>query len=147
MNTEQAPFMRLYQGYFRNLLKWEELDQLWQTLRSRPEQPWYVYAVGESLPEAPIDGQSMAHFIEEIDILLHQEHDYNYCGIVYVDSVDAPSLIKIYDPNNLGSSCGSGSLPPPLPGWVLSQLAPVELHAQQLLPGNRRRWWQRVFGS
>ncbi len=32
-------------------------------------------------------------------------------GIVYVDDPVAPSLIKIYDPNNLGSTCGSSADP------------------------------------
>lgn len=147
MSTETDPFLIQYQGYFRNLLKWEELDTLWQSLRAQPEQAWYVYAIGEPPPENPVSRDKLHHFIDEIDALLRQEHAYDYCGIVYVDNSEAPQLIKIYDPNNLGSSCGSGSLPPPLPGWILSHQQPSELNVQQVVPGNRRRWWQRILGS
>lgn len=146
MNTESHPFLQRYQGYFRNLLRWDELETLWQQLRRAPEHSWYIYAVGESLPESPSSHDALLQFIEEVDQLLRTEHDYDYCGIVYVDDATAPGLIKIYDPNNLGSSCGSGSLPPPLPGWILSQIPPCDLNAQHPLPGNRRRWWQRIMG-
>jgi hypothetical protein len=55
--------------------------------------------------------------------LLRDEHRESYCGIVYADDLDKPRLIKIYDPNNLGSSCGS-SKNPPGPGWIMSRCAP-----------------------
>ena len=147
MSTETNPFLSRIHGYFRNLLKWEELDLLWQQLRARPEQAWYVYAVGEAPPLQPLSSAELHKFIDELDQLLRKEHDYDYCGIVYVDNIQQPSLIKIYDPNNLGSSCGSGSLPPPLPGWILSHLAPCELQTSQILPGNRKRWWQRILAG
>jgi hypothetical protein len=41
-------------------------------------------------------------------------------------------------------SCGYSDNPP-LPGWILSRIAPADLQAAAL-PGNRRRWWQRLFG-
>jgi hypothetical protein len=64
--------------------------------------------------------QDPATFIERIDTLLRNEHHESYCGIVYADDLDNPRLIKIYDPNNLGSSCGS-SKNPPGPGWIMSR--------------------------
>ena len=83
---------------------------------------------------------------EQIDELLRREHDEQYCGIVYVDDVNAPSFVKIFDPNNLGVSCGYSDSPP-LPGWILSKLPPVDLQAPVPQPGNRRRWWRRLFAS
>ena len=75
-----------------------------------------------------------------------KEHEEDYCGIVYADDLQQPSFIKIYDPHNLGVSCGY-SENPPLPGWIMSQIAPCDLPAAQALTGTRRRWWQRLFGS
>ncbi len=146
MSSDNSPFMQQYQGYFRSILKWEDLAQLWQRVRESA-QPWNIYAPGEALPEGPSDPATLEQFLHELDQLLRHDHDYDYCGIVYADRLDAPTMIKVYDPNNLGSSCGSGSQPPPLPGWVLSHHAPCELQSQQILPGNRRRWWQRIFGG
>lgn len=140
-----SPFEQAWRGFFSSLLRWEDLDRFWATLRAT-QGPWYIYAVGEAVPTAPADEATLDKFISEIDRLLRTEHDEDYCGIVYADSTETPSLIKIYDPNNLGSSCGSsGNHPPPLPGWVLSKLPPLDLQASTVLPANRRRWWQRFL--
>ncbi len=76
---------------------------------------------------------------------MDENHDERLCGIVYADDPRVPSLVKIYDPNNLGVVCGASSNPP-LPGWVMSKLPPVDLPATQLVPKGRRRWWQALFG-
>ncbi len=146
MNDLIDPFLNRYRGYFRNLLKWNDLDTLWQVLRSNTEKSWYIYAVGEPPPQQPLDHEQVLHFITQIDELLHREHKEDYCGIVYVDDVDDPGFIKIYDPHNLGSVCGPGFGPPPFPGWILSLLPPSDLNAAFPPPANRRRWWQRIFG-
>ena len=82
----------------------------------------------------------------EIDKLLRQEHNEDYCGIVYADDIKQPAFVKIYDPNNLGVSCGYSDNPP-LPGWVMSKLPPCDLPATRVLPANRKRWWRRLFGA
>lgn len=143
--TAEVEFLSKFKGYFSNILRWPELDTLWQTLRDGPMSEWYVYAVGEAPPESVATPAEMERFLAEIDLLLRREHDEDYCGIVYVDDRAAPSFIKIYDPNNLGSVCGSGSLPPPHPGWILSKLRPVDLDVVMPLANNRRRWWQKIF--
>lgn len=142
----EPTFLAAYRGYLRSALAWTDLDALWQVLRADP-RPWYVYAVGETPPSAPVDTAGLHHFITEVDALLRREHHESYCGIVYADNLATPSLIKVYDPNNLGSTCGPGRLPPPLPGWVLSVLPPVDLQAAFPPPAARQRWWQKVLGT
>ena len=75
---------------------------------------------------------------------MHKKHDEDYCGIVYTDNKEIHAFIKIFDPNNLGVSCGFSDNPP-LPGWILSKIKPVELEAALNPPNNRRKWWQKVF--
>ena len=140
-------FVSAFKGSFKSMLRWEQLDALWEVVRRPEAGPFYIYAVGEAPPAEPCSPDQLATFVTEIDALLRREHEHDYCGIVYVDSIEQPRLIKIYDPNNLGSSCGSGSLPPPLPGWILSTRHPVDFAAALPPPGNRRRWWQRLFGT
>ena len=82
--------------------------------------------------------------ISEIDELLRAEHKEDYCGIVYADDLQNPTFIKIFDPNNLGVSCGFSDHPP-LPGWVLSLSKPEDLPNAFPPPQNRRRWWQRLI--
>jgi len=63
-----------------------------------------------------------------MDKLLRREHQEDYCGIVYANDLQTPGSIKIYDPNNLGVSCGYNDNPP-LPGWIMSRIPPVDLPA------------------
>jgi hypothetical protein len=79
-----------------------------------------------------------------VDQLLRSEHDEDYCGIVYVDAPEDPRLVKIFDPNHLGASCGSSGLRV-LPGWVLSRDPPLDLQAAVPPTRSRRRWWQALF--
>jgi hypothetical protein len=140
----EVPYLAAFRGGFTSALRWHHLDDLWQRVRASPHG-WYVYAIGEQPPEVPATDADLLHFIDEVDTLLRREHDEDYCGIVYADSLAEPGMIKIYDPNNLGVSCGYSNNPP-LPGWVLSRLAPVDLEAARQ-PAGRRRWWQRLFSA
>jgi hypothetical protein len=138
------PFLRAFRGSFTSALRWPQLDDLWVRVRDHAAAGWYIYAVGEPPPTAPTDAAGVDTFVTEIDKLLRAEHDEDYCGIVYADEPRAPTFIKIYDPNNLGVSCGY-STNPPLPGWIMSQIPPVDLPAAQS-PKNRKSWWQQLFG-
>ena len=138
------PFLSAFRGSFTSALRWPQLDALWARVRERAGEGWYLYAIGEEPPRAASDTAQVLRFIDEIDRLLRAEHDEDFCGIVYADDLAAPALIKIYDPNNLGVVCGYSDNPP-LPGWVMSKLPPVDLPATQLMAKGRRRWWQRLF--
>ncbi len=142
----QETFMQAFRGSFTSALRWHHLDDLWERLRPRAAERWYIYAVGEEVPAQPADAAAFLSFIEEIDVLLHQEHDEDYCGIVYADDLQKPTFIKIFDPNNLGVSCGYSDNPP-LPGWLLTQIPPCDLPAAIAPPNNRRRWWRKLFPS
>ena len=91
------------------------------------------------------DAEHVQQFMVKIDALLRQEHQEDYCGIVYADDLDHPTFVKIYDPNHLGSSCGS-SKTPTLPGWIMSQIPPTEL-TSHLVPKGRQRWWNNFLAS
>ena len=146
MTDTETDFRVAFKGNFSGILRWEQLDELWQLLREDAADDWYLYAVGEAPPEVTVSTEAVLRFIDEIDVLLRKEHEEDYCGVVYVDDKESPSFVKIFDPHNLGVSCGYSDNPP-LPGWTLSKLQPVDLQAQMPLPGNRRRWWQRLFAS
>jgi len=138
-------FRTAFRGSFHGVLRWPQLDALWEVVKRDADGGWYIYAVGEPPPQEAAEPAQVVTFIEEVDVLLRKEHDEDYCGVVYTDSFDAPSFIKIFDPNNLGVACGFSDNPP-LPGWILSKLPPADLQADVPLPGNRRRWWRRLFG-
>lgn len=137
-------YIQAFRGRFSSVLRWEQLDEFWNTLKSQADEHWYIYAVGEAAPTETSSVDQLIRFIDEIDVLLRKEHEEDYCAIVYADNHDSPSFIKIFDPNNLGVSCGF-SENPPLPGWVLSKIQPVDLQNALRPANNRRRWWQKIF--
>ena len=141
----EDPFRIAFRGRFENVLRWEQLDALWELLAKDAGGGWHIYAVGEQPPALPSSSELLQKFLVEISELLRREHVETYCGIVYTDSTTAPEFVKIFDPHNLGVSCGYSD-DPPLPGWILSKLPPVDLKAPAPIPGNRRRWWRRLFG-
>ncbi len=98
--------------------------------------------VGETLPESAADAETATRFLREIDALLRRDHHEDYCGIVYADDLDNPTLVKIYDPNNLGSSCGGTGKHAIPPGWVMSRVPPREIIHSGVVAANRKRWWQ-----
>lgn len=139
----EQTYVDAYRGSFTSMMRWPDLDQFWDTLRAQADDDWYIYAVGEASPTQTAKKADLLSFISEVDLLLHREHDEDYCGIVYADDKDKPGFIKIFDPNNLGVSCGF-SEKPPLPGWIISRLQPIDLEPT-LYPKNRQRWWQKIF--
>lgn len=150
MNTTVAKvfdneFMQAFRGSFTSALRWHQLDDLWGRVRELAGEGWYIYAVGATPPQQPASDEEVLNFVAEIDQLLRKEHEEDYCGIVYADDPQRPAFIKIYDPHNLGVSCGYSDNPP-LPGWIMSKLAPCDLPAARALTASRRRWWRRLLG-
>jgi hypothetical protein len=145
MSLPENEFMSAFRGSFTSALRWPQLDVLWDLLRAGPCDDWYIYAIGEPPPETSASAADLQRFLDEMALFLRREHDEDYCGIVYADNLRQPAFIKIYDPHNLGVSCGYSDNPP-LPGWVLSKLPPCDLPSTRILPNNRRRWWRQLFG-
>ena len=144
-STSVPSFINDYKGSFTSMMRWHQLDDFWALLKEQADDLWYLYAVGEVPPEKPVNKAKLLSFINEINVLLRKEHTEDYCGIVYADNKSKPTFIKIYDPNNLGVSCGFSDNPP-LPGWIISKVKPVDLETNLVPPNNRRRWWKKLFG-
>jgi len=136
-----SEFQRLNAGRLWSIMSWQQLTAFW--LGIDRSAGWFIYAVGEEVPTAPSPAARVQRFIERIDQLLREDHHHDYCSIVYVDDLQTPSFIKIYDPNNLGVSCGFSTDPPP-PGWIMSRVAPEELQVRRPPAENRRRWWRQL---
>lgn len=144
MTDSASDFSRQLSGRFFGVIRWQDLDALWLKVQVEPEG-WYASLTGEALPEMPLAAAALQHFVAEVDALLRREHKEDYCGIVYADDLETPGFIKIYDPHNLGCSCGmhGGAYSP---RWLLSRLRPELIVDAAPLPNARRRWWQALFG-
>ena len=142
-STVSEAFRARLSGSFSGILKWEDLDALWDRIKSGQ---WFFYQIGEEMPVTPLSGNELAECIDALNTLLRHEHEYNYCGIVFADSVETPTLIKVYDPNTLGSSCSCNETPAPA-RWILSTVQPAFIESYVPSPNNRRRWWQLFFNG
>jgi len=140
--SDKHPFITAFYGRFSGLLRWEDLDRVWNTLRERAGEGWFLYTVGEAPPQAPANADDVRSFIEEIDTQLREGHREDYCGIVYVDDANAPCFVKVFDPSNLGVVCGF-SEQPPLPGWILSLQPPIDLVQALARERRPRSGWRR----
>lgn len=136
-------FDKKLNGLLYGLMQWSDWDAMRERLLAAPDKRWFVYAVGDSLPERPLPASGFKTALAEIDALLRRDHGEDYLGIVYADDLEYPSLVKIYDPNNLGSACGSSGHKV-APGWILSTDPPNAVEISTPLPGNRRRWWDAL---
>jgi len=135
-------YLSAFRGSFVGILRWPMFDRLWQTIRTDPTG-WYIYTVGETFPEETLSARDFIQFIDNLDRMLRDQHREDYCGVVYADNLSSPSMIKVFNPNNLGVSCGY-SENPPLPGWVLSKLKPIDLMIAFPRTKNSQHWWRRL---
>jgi len=120
------PFVELATGALAGILNWDELDRLWQRISESANSHWYLYKSGEPPLDAPLSENELKVQLELLDTHLRESHTRGYCGVVYVDSVTQPTLIKIFDPESLTSLCNIYGKTP-LHGWVISRLKPVNL--------------------
>lgn len=142
--ASESPYLRACNGRLTGVLRWRDLDALWSQLQRLNDGGWYVYAVGDAPPTKPASRDRFESSLAEIRQRLLQEHQEDYCGIVYADDLENPAFVKIFDPWNLGKVCGS-SADPTLPGWTLSRMVPQDLTHAGSQPAGRGRWWRRIF--
>jgi len=127
------PYAVAGRGSFKGIRHWHELDDFWAFLETINDGQWFIYDTHQAPPTVPVSADEFSRFLQTSNNLLHEQHQEEYCGIVYVDNMDKPEYIKIYDPANLGVVCGFSDNPP-LPGWILSRLAPCDLHNNTPVP-------------
>lgn len=142
--SESKSFAERLDGRYYGILQWSGLDELWARVRAQPEG-WYAALTGEEPSTSMVERAALDKFLTAIDALLRKEHNHNYCGVVYADDLENPTLIKIFDPYNMGSGCRVGGAPIP-PLWILSRMQPTRLESNMPLTMSRKRWWNEVFG-
>ena len=135
-------YLDTYIGRMSGVLRWPQLETLWQMLDA--EEGWYLYEVGAELPENMIGEEELNQAIAGMDRFLRDEHPEKYCGVVYADNLQNPSLIKIYHPRKMGASCGSSGSTV-LPRWTLSRQPPIDLVAWALEKDRKPAWWKHML--
>ncbi len=126
--TASHPFIERATGSLAGILMWDGLDQVWQQVYRDADAGWYWYRSGELPPTRTLGRAALARSIGSLNDQLRKSHARDYCGIVYVDSLTEPTLVKVFDPESLTSLCNIYGKTP-LHGWIISRLKPVNLKA------------------
>ncbi|TCK19026.1 TusA-related sulfurtransferase [Thiogranum longum] len=138
------PFVELATGSLAGILSWDELDEVWQRVGEDVGSGWYLYRSGEPPAGSTATEDEFKAHIKSLDTHLRATHERAYCGVVYVDSVTEPTLVKIFDPESLTSLCNIYGKTP-LHGWVISRLKPVNLKAMEEADADFQRHEQGQF--
>lgn len=142
--ADASLYLRAFRGSFTGILRWEKLDVFWENVIQHSDQQWYLYEIGKQVPQQPVTQKRLQVCIRKIDKIIRQQHKEDYCGLVYVDDFSQPTFVKIYDPNNLGKVCGF-SEQAPLPGWIFSKIAPIDLLIAPELKTRKPPWWRKIL--
>lgn len=142
----ESNFNELFNGKFYGVLRWQQLNHIWDVVKSDEAESWYIYEINESTPETATKNNDLTLKIEQIDLHLRKEHDEDYCGIVYADNLENPEFIKVFDPENLGTSCSIAKTPP-LPKWIISKVKPQVLTLKKEDTNKPKRWIGKLFSK
>lgn len=137
-------YLTQFQGRFIGVMQWKDCDALFSTLISTPANDWYLYDTQKSVPENTLTAEDLVIKLAAIQNTLKTEHQERYCGIVYADDLRNPTFVKIFNPNNLGKSCGS-SENPPIPQWLLSKTKPEDVVEKFGPPSVKRGFVSKFF--
>lgn len=137
-----SDFISVYNMRMHGIMQWKDLDALWQNICHQDN--WYLYEIGRQIPDQTVGKKALKSALAIINTFLHEQHEKSYCGVVYANNLLAPSLLKIYHPRKMGTSCGdNGSTI--LPKWTLSTLAPIDLIEWSLAKDEKPTWWKHML--
>ncbi len=111
-----------FHGSLKGLLQWPQFERLWQHLRDNPEG-WYVRNLtSRQAPGSPMEREAFLAFLDEAEKFLRSRHHEDFCGFIYLDDMEHPTFIKVFDPRRMGSACGCGGAVSPR--WTISRMPP-----------------------
>ncbi|NOX73292.1 MAG: hypothetical protein GXP03_06625 [Alphaproteobacteria bacterium] len=135
-------FWRAYQGPFSGVLKWSDVDALWAWLADN-NQGWFAFDPNTAAPDTPLDADDFATFLQGAVELVNTRRERSMSGAIYLDDANKPTLIKIFDPVNMGSACSISGVRV-MPRWILSRMKPDDL--PKPAPVLKPRFFGRLAG-
>ena len=126
VNSSGNDYIELVQGNLYGLLDWADFDRVCKQICDATDQGWFIYEIDKPLPDRASTNIETTEFVESLNSSVHAEYSREHCGIAFVDSIDSPTILKVFNPGLLKSICNVyGSSP--VHGWVISRIKPVEL--------------------
>ena len=136
-------FTDLFTGRLAGIMERTGYDRLGPSLTGR----WWVtpFMDDEALPyeaDASDVAALLLRLADEVAARKLMEATYPF---TYVHTLDAPQMIKLYDPLACGSGCSTAS---PKPWWVISRVAPTTEELASLrgsFAPSPRPFWKKLF--
>lgn len=144
--TLKPSYKEYFNGKFYGVLRWHQLDTIWAMVIGQRSKGWYIYQTSSNIPNEKTRNKKLDLKIMEINEYLRQKHDEDYCGTVYVDDLEDPKFIKVFDPKNMGTACSIGGKAP-LPEWVISQIPPEDMTINEEPQKYKKRWLGSLFSK
>jgi TusA-related sulfurtransferase len=134
-NSGSNESVELMPGTLAGIIDWQVLDQIFSTIQHSDDSKWRLYSNDTPLPgdkrSKDVDTSGdLVSSLQSLNAYLRQAHPRNYCGLVFTDSLTAPTLIRIFNPRFLTSMCNIyGNTP--APSWVVSTMDAAQLAASE----------------
>ena len=122
--TAPPTFAERFNGKFWGVLRWTQYDSIFAKVAETPEG-WYVWHTPDPVPSAPCTADGMTALFRRFDEKFATERARDSLGFVYVDDMEAPTFIKVFDPMKMGGCGGGGKAKPP--EWLLTTMPPEEI--------------------
>ena len=139
-------FRAMFKGKFYGVLRWHQLDHIWNMVKNDAEAGWYCYDTSKTPPHSLTQGEEIIVLLDRLDKNLRESHTEDYCGVVYVDDLDHPSFIKVFNPKGLGTSC-SIATSGPLPAWVICKKSPQDISDDETPAVKTTKFKKRWLGN
>ena len=120
-----TPFWNAYRGRFFGILDWQDVDAFWPRL-SATSGDWFVFDPEHPAPKTAATGAELAETLTRAKALINSRRDMSHCGAIYVDDLENPALIKLFDPAAMGSACNISGIPI-MPRWIISRIRPDDM--------------------
>jgi TusA-related sulfurtransferase len=127
--------IEVIRGTLAGIIDWQVLDQIFSIIQNSNDAKWRLYSNETPMPGVTdakvVDTRGgVASSLTALNAYLRQAHPRNYCGLVFTDSLNEPTLLRVFDPKFVTSMCNIyGNTPEP--GWVISTMDAAQLAASQ----------------
>ena len=138
-----TPFWTAYLGRFHGILNWPDVEGFWTEMAASNDD-WFIFDSEHAAPDTAASASELAATLTAATTLINTRRDRSHCGAIYVDDIQSPTFIKIFDPAAMGSACNISGIPV-LPRWIISRIKPDNVPAPP--PPEKPSLFKRLTGS
>ena len=121
-----TPYWTRFQGRFHGFPLWNMLDRFWPVLENSGGA-WFIHDLESGVvPDQPASDAEFSAILGSAVEMYAPARSRSFSGVVFVDDVNTPGFVKLFDPWKMGASCGSSGART-MPRYVLTRMQPDPL--------------------